>query len=192
MPFAVRQLVSVGKQARRIRLGRDGERDVAETLDKLKDRGAHIFHDVLGTNFNVDHIIVCPQGVFAVETKTLRKPAGRRAEIHVRNGEVYANGNKAERNPIRQVRANANWVRSLLSEQVAVQPVILFPGWWVPQNSEKVDGGRVWILAPKRFLKFMDNEPRKLEPDAVSNFARQIENRVRGDTNAHINKNSSS
>jgi hypothetical protein len=57
-------------------LGYFGERIVAEHLEPLKLQGWRIFHDVPGisngSSFNLDHIAVGPNGVFAIETKTRR------------------------------------------------------------------------------------------------------------------------
>ena len=40
--------------------------------------GFAVFHDVPGDKaFNVDHVVIGPQGVFAVETKGRGKPASR-------------------------------------------------------------------------------------------------------------------
>jgi hypothetical protein len=62
------------KQIKRLKLGRDGERAVAEQLDVLKRQGAIIFHDLIGDGFNLDHVVLSSQGVFVVETKTRTKP----------------------------------------------------------------------------------------------------------------------
>ena len=37
-------------------------------------RGAYVFHDVPADNFNIDHVVVSGQGIFAVETKGFTKP----------------------------------------------------------------------------------------------------------------------
>mgnify|MGYP000447730379 CR=1 FL=1 len=45
---------------------------VAEALAPLTVDGCRIFHDVPAAAFNLDHVIVGPTGVFALETKTRR------------------------------------------------------------------------------------------------------------------------
>ena len=54
-------------------MARDGERDVAEYLNDLRKLDCYVLHDLPGKDFNIDHIIVSKQGVFAVETKTFSK-----------------------------------------------------------------------------------------------------------------------
>ncbi|MGB6220694.1 nuclease-related domain-containing protein, partial [Haloferula sp.] len=64
------------------RLGFEGERYVASELNVLLSQGYRVYHDFLvdwhpggeATNFNIDHIAVGPEGVFAIETKAVRKP----------------------------------------------------------------------------------------------------------------------
>lgn len=63
-------------------LGFDGERFVGEELTRLFAEGFEIYHDLPFDGFNIDHVLVGPSGVFAVETKTRRKPvhgSGERA-----------------------------------------------------------------------------------------------------------------
>lgn len=61
---------------RRYCLGAEGEKLVAAQLSQLPD--CHIFHDVFLPNSkgtggeNIDHIIVCLEGVFTIETKNHR------------------------------------------------------------------------------------------------------------------------
>jgi Nuclease-related domain. len=69
-------------------LGYLGERAVAEYLEPLRENGFRIFHDVpcegRKRNFNIDHVVVGPSGVTAVEVKTRRKKKGREGyEEHV-------------------------------------------------------------------------------------------------------------
>ena len=55
---------------RNLNLGEKGERRVSEVLRTLRDRDYVTFDDLLLEGVNVDHVVVGPGGVFAVETKT--------------------------------------------------------------------------------------------------------------------------
>jgi len=59
---------------KRHRQGRDGEIIVAQYLDSNLGSNATVLHDLPGDGFNVDHVIVCRQGIFVIETKTWSKP----------------------------------------------------------------------------------------------------------------------
>lgn len=58
-----------------------GERAVGEALFSLAAESYKIFHDVpaevSGKKFNVDHVAVGKNGLFAIETKTRRKGRAR-------------------------------------------------------------------------------------------------------------------
>lgn len=69
------------EELRNYRLGFDGERYVAEKLTELSAQGYRVFHDFVfdmkpggeATKFNIDHVVVGTNGVFALETKTWRQ-----------------------------------------------------------------------------------------------------------------------
>jgi len=47
----------LGKRLRKYRLGQMGEREVSQTLDKLKPQGYIIVNDVWAGKFNIDHVV---------------------------------------------------------------------------------------------------------------------------------------
>src|SRR4051794_15577963 len=56
------------------RLDLSGEKAMGEELNRLMAEGCQVFHDFpLEKKANIDHIVVAPSGVFAIETKTRRK-----------------------------------------------------------------------------------------------------------------------
>lgn len=117
----------------RLRLGRDGERAVAQVLDELRALGYRVFHDVVRPSFNIDHLLVGPKGVFVIETKTHSKLVGRNARVQYDGREVTIDGVKPDRDPVRQAEASARWLaellKQLLGRQCFVRPVVLYPGW---------------------------------------------------------------
>jgi hypothetical protein len=129
------RLAQVRRQITALKQGRDGEKAVGQYLEKLREAGADVYHDIPAPRFNVDHVVIAPQGVFVIETKTLSKPLHGPAEIRVGEGKVLANGREVERNPLEQVQAIARWVRELLQESTGklypITAVVLFPGWFV-------------------------------------------------------------
>src|SRR5258708_4886535 len=57
-------------QIRNLRLGELGERKVAEIFDRIRSKGFVAFHDLPGAeSSNVDHVVVGPSGIYAIETK---------------------------------------------------------------------------------------------------------------------------
>jgi hypothetical protein len=135
--LAALAIVACGWQFRRMRrrtaalkLGRDGERAVGQFLERLREQGAHVFHDIPAENFNLDHVVLSPRGVFVIETKTRSKPVGRDARVTLTQDSLRIGGFAPDRDPVRQVEAGARWLAELLEESTgkrfAVRGVVLF------------------------------------------------------------------
>jgi len=60
---------------RALKQAEDGEKAVGQLLEGLRGQGYAVFHDLVGDDFNVDHVIIGPAGAFTIETKTWSKPA---------------------------------------------------------------------------------------------------------------------
>jgi hypothetical protein len=118
------------------RIGSLGEQVVGRELDQLMAQGYRVFHDVEFKSWNIDHVVVGPKGVFAVETKTRRKPSkrsGLEAKV-VFDGETLTYpGKTRERDAIDQASRNAEslakWIAESAAENIPVVPVIALPGW---------------------------------------------------------------
>jgi len=169
-----------------LRLGRDGERTVAEWLDRLRARGAHVFHDVPAEGFNLDHVLLCRRGIFVIETKTRSKPVGREARVTFTTDSVLVGGQKPDRDPVRQVEAGGRWLQSLLEQSTAkgfpVSGVVLFPGWFVePMPRAWKEAGLPWVLTPKALSAFIENEPQRLEESEVAMAAFHLERYLRSE-----------
>lgn len=151
---------------RQLRLGRAGEKMLGHQLDELRASGFKVLHDLRGHGFNVDHVLIGPKGVFAVETKTWRIPAGGR--VIVENDSVRVGKYLPDRDVMGQARGEARWLSKLIKEQtgrqIPVKPVVIFLGWYVEHKGPK----DVWVLNENAFPKWLDNESIKLTPEDVS------------------------
>ena len=78
--------------------GARGEERVAGILESLSDAW-HVFHDFAVGRYHVDHVLVGPTGVYAVETKNWR---GR---VTVERNEMIVDGVLADRAPLVPVPA---------------------------------------------------------------------------------------
>lgn len=136
-------------EARAIRLGRDGERFMAQVLEGLREEGARIFHDVPADGFNLDHVVVSAKGVYVIETKA-RSKSGKDARVTFDGTHVCVEGRPALRNPIAQARGGASWLARLLKSsadlKVPVRPVVAFPEWFV-ECTGKGENSHVWVLS---------------------------------------------
>jgi hypothetical protein len=131
---------------RRLRLGFDGERYVAEELNQLMRQGYRVFHDFVvdwkpGCQFNIDHVLVGPDGVFVVETKTRSKKrdpgSGNKLGYQVEfDGEaIRFPGGPWSTAEIDQAKGAAkelrNWLKRSGQSWVEVRALVAIPGWWV-------------------------------------------------------------
>ena len=69
-----------------------------------------------GEGFNIDHVLICPQGIFAIETKTWSLPWPA-AKVVNREGKLLKAGFTPERDPVTQVSAAARWLQDTLSRE---------------------------------------------------------------------------
>lgn len=149
--------------------GIEGEKAVGQFLEHLRGSGYQVFHDLVGANFNVDHVLIGPAGIFTIETKTWSKPSRGEAKIKFDGESVALAGREPDRNPIIQARAQAAWLKSLLAESTGQQfdvfPVVLFPGWFI----ERAEGisRNTWVLEPKALPKFLENAHQRLSHEEV-------------------------
>jgi hypothetical protein len=181
--FGAWRIGRVLPQLRNLRLARDGERVVGQFLERLRERGYQVFHDLVGEGFNVDHVLIGPGGVFTVETKTWSKPLRGAAEIRFDGDRITVGDREPDRDPVAQAKAQANWIRELLQEstgkRTVVRSVVVFPGWYISRtNGAHKD---VWVLEPKALPAFLEKEPARLNETDIRLFAYHVSrlNRVK-------------
>lgn len=169
MLYAGWTIWSVGPALRQLRLARDGEKVVGQYLERFRQDGYQVFHDVIGQGFNLDHVLIGPAGIFTIETKTFSKPARGQPKIVFDGEKIVVAGHEPDRNPVIQAKSQGKWLMELLSESTGrkfpVRPVVLFPGWFIEQSSGS--SREVWVLAPKAMPSFLANEPTRLPPEDV-------------------------
>jgi hypothetical protein len=167
--YSAYRINRVRPEARALRLAIDGERVVGQFLDELRTAGYQVFHDLLGSGFNVDHVLIGPAGVFTIETKTHSKRTGADAKVTFDGKTIRVDGWEPDRDAVVQAKAQASWLREILAESTGrkfeVWPVVLFPGWFVEQSPGSTK--ELWVLNPKAFKSFLENEKTILAPEDV-------------------------
>jgi Nuclease-related domain len=139
-----------------------------------------LLHDIQAPGFNIDHVVVSPGGVFAVETKHRLKPTQGNAKeqaLVTFDGKVLHFLGWQETKPIEQARAQARWLSERLTKStglpVQARPVVALPGWFVDCRAPSdvvVTNPKSWqfMLKPRR------NEP-GLAPDSIQRITFQVE-----------------
>jgi hypothetical protein len=177
--IAAWRLWGTKKQLQQLRLGRDSERSVGQFLERLREDGGQVFHDVPADEFNLDHVVISTHGIFAIETKTWTKPWPK-ATITADGDQLLLGEWKPNRNPMDQAAGAARWWEGLLAEstgkQFGVRGVVVFPRWWIEQRSPR---GAVWVLEPKALPEFIRREPESLIASDVALASSHLSRYVR-------------
>ena len=173
-----------------LRLGLDCELAVGQELNQLMLDGYRVFHDFPAEKFNIDHVVVGPKGIFAVETKGRAKPdknRGTEDATVIFDGQCLKFPGWREKEPIEQAKRQAMWLAKWLSsavgEDVKVTPVLAIPGWYVkrekPSDIFIFNGTNPQILIKygkyfmsdslvKRLVHQLDQRCRTVQPTAYS------------------------
>ena len=164
------KLVILRRRIRLLRLGLDGEKAVGQFLEALRSQGCRVFHDIVGKDFNIDHIVIGPRGVFTIETKTFSKPTRGKAAAMYDGQKILLNGLEPDRNPISQTRAARDWLRDLLLESTArkfpVKGVVVLPGGYV-ESTPRIRPD-IWVLNPKALPSFIEHEQTVLKDEDIA------------------------
>ncbi len=105
--------------------------------------GRQLFHDLPTDRLgNIDHIVVAPAGVFAIEAKARRKgKASPGAPDHkvIYDGHRLQFPDGTDEEKLAQTKRNAVWLGKFLTTAtggpVTAKPVLTLPGWWVERKA---------------------------------------------------------
>lgn len=140
--WAVHGFIKHGKLRRQYKQGMEAEIAVAQNLLPLMAEGCMVFHDFPADGFNIDHIVVAPNAVFAIETKSRKKPKdkGRESAKVIYDGRMLRFPEHPETAPVEQARRQAQWLGKFLAQgagdPVPVIPVLALPGWYIELTKE--------------------------------------------------------
>jgi hypothetical protein len=158
----------------RLNRGERGELRVAEVLDDLRSYGYRVAHDLTRDGFNIDHVVVGPAGVFAIETK-FRSGSG---EITFRNGEgLFIDGRPEEKDSLKQARGNAREVHQIIKENCRldewVWPLVVFVGEWRVKNDWHSTDARVFTT--NSLVTHIVNQQPRLTQSEIKLIATHLE-----------------
>jgi hypothetical protein len=166
------------------RPGLRGEQAVAEVLNEAADCGFRAFHDLQTEKLgNIDHVAAGPRGVFLVETKARRRRKSRNQQpeqVVVYDGKTlqFPWGYDAE--AVLQTERNAGWLSNYLTkktgENVAVQPLVVLPGWFVERGKGNFN---VKVMNATYLTGFLRREDEKLESAQVRRIIAALDEKCR-------------
>ena len=187
-------------QVRRVARGRPvapGGTIAAQKLAGLQALGYRVFHDVglpagsspgpKGSRARgeagedgprVEHALVGPGGVFAIETRGARTPPGLTA-VRYDGHAVRLNGQAPDRAPVAAAEEQATRLREILQGQGAAPPVravLLYDRWNVVGEG---DADSAWVLNCKGLAERLAGWPRVLADGDVRRIADLLNPRAR-------------
>ena len=171
------------KHWRRRQQARDGllaERVTGMQLNRLLAQGCVVMHDLPAEGFNIDHVVIAPRGVYAVETKSFRKPKasdGSSTYTVSFDGRQLRFPGFTVTDAVDQARRQAQWLSKTLREatgrDVPVIPALALPGWMVDQPEDVWRRAAVKVFSPmKNGSNFMAKEIENLD-QATRNLVKE-------------------
>lgn len=181
--WMIGKLLKAGERIDNLRAGFDAELAVGQELDQLMRTGAAVFHDFPAEGFNIDHVVISNEGVFAVETKGYTKLIGDKGKVNAKvifDGRTLKFPTWTTSEPLEQAERQAKWLSkwatSAVGGMVVATPVLALPGWFVERtgrSSVRVYSGR----ALGSLLKTPSPQP--LSDEDVQRISHQVEQRCR-------------
>lgn len=176
------QTIKTMRKVWKLRLGYEAELAMGQELDQLMRQGAVVFHDVPAAGFNIDHVLVAPNGVFAIETKGRSKPNRDRGTEDVKviyDGSGLNFPGWVETKPLEQARRQAawlsKWLTSAVGDAVTVRPVLALPGWFVERKSRS----DVLLISGREAPSILKAKQEALPDSMIKRIAHQLEQRCR-------------
>lgn len=165
---------------------RDGllaERVTGMQLNRLVAQGCIVMHDLPCEGFNIDHVVIAPRGVYAVETKSFRRPkgsGGKEDQTH----RVGYDGTKlrfpdfATSAPIEQAMQQAQWLqrrlRDALQREFPVVAAVALPGWYVDRDEVGKRADVVVFTPMGKGAEFIARQPERIPEDQRNLIAQAL------------------
>ena len=136
--------------------GIKGEKAVAEMLSKL-DNSHYLLHDVklYPKGGNIDHIILCPKGIFAIETKNYR------GVISCNQDEWYKKSGRRKfpiKSVTKEAKSHAYYLETFLRKttgfEAQVHPIVVFT---YPGMALKLRRPTTPILRINELIEYINN-----------------------------------
>ncbi len=176
--FSIYKITTLLNERKIIRLAYEGERAVGRELEQLIQEGFHVYHGFSAETFTIDHVVVGPKGVFAVETKTYAQPApkDRLEDATVEyDGRMLYFPKGEDFKTIDQARQQASWLSDLLGkaigQPIAARAIVALPGWYVKRTSAE----GIPVVNPQQFSSlFKHIKPRPLSDAMIRRIHHQL------------------
>lgn len=158
----------------KFQVGAVGESRVTEVLSRFPDDW-YIFNDMIVERSQIDHIVICPQGVYTIETKNYQ-------------GTIYGNAEKQEwlqvinnhkktpfYNPVKQGRTHSVALSKYLEKRgfkkVWVNTIVVFTE---PDVELKVFSPKVPVIYLSKLSEFFNKQKKVMPPNERTKITKCI------------------
>ena len=154
-------------------IGSVGEGLVTKVLSSFPDDW-YVFNDMIVGRSQIDHIVICPKGIYSIETKNYR-------------GTIYGNAEKQEwyqviesyttpfYNPVKQGVGHSVALSKYLKKsgfnKVWVNTIVVFTE---PSVELKVFSLKVPVIHQSKLSEFFNNQKQVINPDECSKTAKSV------------------
>jgi hypothetical protein len=174
----LRRLHLIGARDR-LRLVHESRMATRRVLDPLLKESHGVFHDVVGDQFSIDHLVIGPKGVFAIQTHAepvTSSKQGLNGRIVNYNGRELFFPKGSDHGIVDRARLNAEklsqWITGLTEERIAVRAIVSLPGWTVRRTSSE----GISIINPKQFASLFEYiQPWELPPSTIETIERRLQ-----------------
>jgi len=173
------RILKLMRELKELRAGLKAERVVADQLQSAAGGGFYVFHDAVvpgpQKQQHIDHLVVGPTGVYAIDTLTQEKPGETAQADRVSfTGDALVWPTGADAESPREATTHAEQVQAYLHDRlgvaVPVQPVLALPGWQVEGSGH----GPVAVMNPRQFPSLLFGRP-VLDVRTVDAIRRQFD-----------------
>jgi hypothetical protein len=181
--YGLRDYVRAYRARQQARDGLLAERVTGMQLNRLVAHGCTVMHDLPAEGFNIDHVVIAPRAVYAVETKSFRKPKQEGVGLNycvTFDGALLRFPDFVEKSALEQARGQAQWLsrvlREALGRDVPVVPALALPGWRIDQTDDVWRSASVKVFTPMggganfmaKEIQSIDSTTRNLIRDALA------------------------
>ena len=184
---AARQTAVWWPGIRRMRQGLLGERLVAEYLNNSFRDGmkgtVRVYHDIPFGTANIDHVVLCNQGIFVLNTKTMNLLKDAENTLVYRGDLLYfkKSGKPLIYDPVSQMNKEIARFRKLLRDchndyyrnkrgykEPVIRGVVVYPGWQIEEDGE---APVVWVMPPDELAARISKEAAVMDDALVKHYA---------------------
>jgi hypothetical protein len=136
--YAIFCLIKTAQARYRVKFVRDANVAIGHQLQQLCVEGSRVYHDVGTAAGVVDHVIVGPKGIYAVNVVARR--SRKNAQARLRNDSIQYSNSKSGHSIADILSKTARLqkeFRELVGHNIRVRSVIAIPGWDIGEQPKE-------------------------------------------------------